>query len=894
MVDDEQPENGVESAPGDGPRRSTYTPPPADVSYDPATTDDDALAAALAQQFTRPSPVVEPTPAPNPQPESPPAPSPEPEPVAFVAPSPDPEPAVVPSPESAPVVEPSPWAPPVSVATPSPEPTPSIPAPPQRQSLSDEELLAAADLDAPDHDTSSLLDLVERELALRQQEAAKLAEWEQQVRQSAGPEAEQLVSEVRSQFTGVIPVIVPGSSIATPAPAEPATAAPVIPASATPAPSAEPAMPAPEPVVPPSGPELDLALADAPPPLGAAITAVPPPPGSVPAPPELIEPTAPDGAPTVVSAPTAFEALLAAADAATGETAATEAAVDSEPDLPWRMEEQPEHDADEPGATPTDDEPTDAPVLAAPARAPRIERIGLEPTPAEHRTGRSIRLFWLWFAVNASVVSVALGAVLLGLGMSLRQSILAALIGVAVSFLPLGLGTLASKWSGQPTMVVSRATFGTVGNVIPALLAVFTRLVWAAALLWMLGTGVAEVLVGGAVVEGIERLDLSLAIAAAALVIAAVIAGLGFRAIAVLGAVVTVLGVILVGGLIALTLPYVDLNAALSVPDGPWLLMASGAVLVFSVVGLAWANSSGDLARYQAKGTAGSAAVLFTAFGATIPAFALISWGALLAASNPFVAEGLVDNPVDIVARMLPLWYPVPLVLAVALGLLAAAVLALYSGGFALLAVGIRTPRTVAVAIAVVIAAGATVALALVVPDVTALFRDVVTTLAVPVAAWAGIFGAETMIRTRRVHSPSLLASGGVYPRVRWVNTVMLLVATGIGWGLTTATVTGLQWQGYLWPLLGVPLDDPLAAADLGVAIALLLGLLTPIIAGIPALRALQTAEREAALAEGSETATSSIAVDAQPVAVPSGEPSPVEMPVELPDEAPSAPPATP
>ena len=438
-------------------------------------------------------------------------------------------------------------------------------------------------------------------------------------------------------------------------------------------------------------------------------------------------------------------------------------------------------------------------------------------------------------------------------------------------------------------MVVSRATFGTAGNVIPAVFAVVTRLVWAAALLWMLGTGVAEVLVGGALVEGIATLDLALVIAGAALVIAAVIAGLGFRAIAVLGTVVTVLGVVLVGGLIALTLPYVDLNAALSVPDGPWMLMASGAVLVFSVVGLAWANSSGDLARYQAKGTAGSAAVLFTAFGATIPAFALISWGALLAASNPFVAEGLVDNPVDIIARMLPLWYPVPLVLAVALGLLAAAVLALYSGGFALLAVGIRTPRTVAVVIAVVIAAGATVALALAVPDVTSLFRDVVTTLAVPVAAWAGIFGAETMIRTRRVHSPSLLANGGVYPRVRWVNTVMLLVVTGVGWGLTTATVTGLQWQGYLWTLLGVPLDDPLAAADLGVAIALLLGLLSPIVAGIPALRALQTAERQAALAEGSETATSSIAVASQPEQ-PSVAPSPDESPVA----AQPGPPATP
>ncbi len=853
MVDDEQPENGAESAPLAGPRRSTFTPPPSGVNYDPSQTDDDALAAALSQQFARPAPAREA--GPEPEPESSPV----------VAPAPLPEPAVDAQPS---------W---------QSDPSPSIPPPPQRQSLSDAELLAAADLDAPDHDTSSLLDLVERELQLRHEEAEQLADWEQQVRQAAGPEAEQLVSEVRSQFTGVIPIVAPAASVASPPPA---------PTTETASPPVESAVPAPQPPPAPTGLELDLALADAPPPLGAAVTAVPPPPGSVPAPPPLVEPSPPDGAPTVVSAPTQFEALLAAADAATGETAAATPwaePVDST-ELPWRMEEPSEldaaplADAEPTSAEPLDQQRDDTPEAAT--RAPRVEVVALEPTPAEQRTGRSIRLFWLWFAVNASIVSVALGAVLLGLGMSLRQTILAALIGVAMSFLPLGLGTLASKWSGQPTMVVSRATFGTAGNVIPALLAVVTRLVWAAALLWMLGTGVAEVLVGGAVVEGLNRLDLSLAISGAALVIAAVIAGLGFRAIAVLGAVVSVLGVILVAGLIALTVPYVDLNAALSVPDGPWMLMASGAVLVFSVVGLAWANSSGDLARYQAKGTAGSAAVLFTSFGVTVPAFALISWGALLAASNPFVAEGLVGNPVDIVARMLPLWYPVPLVLAVALGLLAAATLALYSGGFALLAVGIRTPRTVAVVIGVVLTAGATVALALVVPDVTSLFRDVVTTLAVPVAAWAGIFGAETMIRTRRVHSPSLLTSGGVYPPVRWVNTVMLVVITVIGWGFTTAMLGGLQWQGFLWPLLGVPLDDPLAAADLGVMIALVLGLLTPLVAGIPSLRALQTAERQAALLEGSGAATAAITVP-----VVDDAPAPVVSPT---DGGHSTPPATP
>ena len=52
-------------------------------------------------------------------------------------------------------------------------------------------------------------------------------------------------------------------------------------------------------------------------------------------------------------------------------------------------------------------------------------------------------------------------------GMSLRQAIVAALAGVAISFLPLGLGTLAGKWTGQPTMIVSRATFGLAATSFP-------------------------------------------------------------------------------------------------------------------------------------------------------------------------------------------------------------------------------------------------------------------------------------------------------------------------------------------------------------------------------------------------------------------------------------------
>lgn len=230
--------------------------------------------------------------------------------------------------------------------------------------------------------------------------------------------------------------------------------------------------------------------------------------------------------------------------------------------------------------------------------------------------------------------------------------------------------------------------------------------------------------------------------------------------------------------------------------------------------------------------------MLWSTFGATLPAFLLIGYGALLAASDRGMAEGFATAPLETLATILPGWYPIPLILATALSLLSGVVVTMYSGGFALQSIGVRLSRqwsTVVVGVAVVLLA--LVFTFAVSGGITDLFRDLATTLAVPTAAWAGIFAAETMIRNRRFESPSLLARGGLYPDVRWTNFIGLIVVSVIGWGLTTATVAWLGWQGYLFGLLGAPIDGDFAGTDIGVLVALVLGLLLPIVAGIPAIR---------------------------------------------------------
>lgn len=695
------------------------------------------------------------------------------------------------------------------------------------------------------------------------------------------------------------------SASSPPAAAEPAPAPPLAPAPND-VPSADSAPTAPGQVVAPvidpatlTAGELSSVLAGAPPPDMAQRTVATPPEDGLDldesVPPPLVEPDIAESPSDPLAQASNWDALLAAATEGTPATPDPPAAspftlTPTSPAAPAEtaaLDEElgPDRLADtappspEPAPAPPPSAPAPAPAAApavapapaapqppaaeappatahpplptgadTPARGPRafaLEQSALEPTPAALRAGRAVRLFWLWFAVNASVVTVALGALLIADGASLRQAVLAALGGVALSSFLLGVITRTGRWSGQPTIVVARATFGTVGNAIPAGVAVLVRVLWASALLYLLGIGVAEVLVEAQLDGGLGRPTMTVIVAAVGFLIAAAAALVGFGLIARLGAIIAPLAGILVVGLIVLTAPLVDLGNALSIPDGSWALLVGGSVLILSAIGLAWVSSGGDLVRYQAPGATGTAAALWTGLGVAVPAFLLIGWGAVLSASNPLVLQGLAANPVDTLARLLPLWYPVPLALAVGLSLIAGAAFSLYSGGFAVLTLGAPAPRWLGVLIAAVVATAALVALILAGGGVAGLLRDALVVVAVPVAAWAGIVGTETLLRRRRVHAPSLLQPGGVYPAVRWVPLAGFAVTTALGLGFVTASTSWLAWTGYLWPLVPLPTDSAWVNSDAGVILALLLGALVAAIS-LPGLRRLHDAEASA------------------------------------------------
>ncbi|MEN0085248.1 MAG: cytosine permease [Leifsonia sp.] len=495
------------------------------------------------------------------------------------------------------------------------------------------------------------------------------------------------------------------------------------------------------------------------------------------------------------------------------------------------------HRATAPVATPRTGD-ADA-LLGGRRAAPSLltpEAADLEPTAVERRVGRASRMFWLWFAGTSSLISVGVGATLFVLGLNLRQLLIATLVGVAMSFLPLGVGTLAGKWSGQPTLVVSRASFGMVGNIVPTVLALVVKLFWGAVLLWLAGSAAgsltaAEQWPGSPVAATAAALAVTIAVAVA-------VAYVGYGLVARVQLVLTVASAVLIVLMVTATWRHVDLGRALAVPDAFWTHVVTGAVLVFSYVGLAWAMSSAEVARYQRPRSSGGAAMLWATFGAAVPPFVLVSYGGLLAASNPGLAGELARDPVaGLVALGLPAWYPVPLLLAVGLSLVSALVLTIYSAGFTLDAAGVRLGRrwsTLIAGAAIAVVGGV---LAATVSDLSTVVRGIPTALSVPVAAWVGVFSGEMMLRTRRFHQPSLVRRGGVYPDWRWVNLALLIAGTVVGLGLISSELPWLGWEGYLFRLGGIDPRAGIGASNVGVVAALAVGLLGALVSAPGAVR---------------------------------------------------------
>jgi NCS1 family nucleobase:cation symporter-1 len=419
-----------------------------------------------------------------------------------------------------------------------------------------------------------------------------------------------------------------------------------------------------------------------------------------------------------------------------------------------------------------------------------IETRGIEPVPATERIGSAAGLFWLWLAANMGVLGITLGAALVALvGLNVWQALLAAVVGAGGSFAVVGWLSTSGKLGGAPGLTLSRAVFGIRGNWAPTLVGWLGFVGWETVMCTTAAFALVLVLQVFGVEAGVFGTILVVLVVVA---LAAVIGWFGHATIMWIQKWLTVVfgaATLVVVVFLATT---VDWAAALLLPAAPVAAVVSGVGFIAAGTGIGWLAAGPDYTRYLPPSVRGRTVTLVTVAGAGIPLVLLIGVGALMAITDSALAGA--SDPVAAIGAALPGWMLVPYLITAAMGLIAAADLSMYSSGLSLLAGGVPLKRTHAVLIDAVLIIAGSLYITVIAEDFFGPFTTFLTLLALPLSAWAGIFGID--LRRRSSYDPEALLDarpGGGYwftHGVHWGALGTWLVATGfgvlftrIGWG---------------------------------------------------------------------------------------------------------------
>lgn len=450
-----------------------------------------------------------------------------------------------------------------------------------------------------------------------------------------------------------------------------------------------------------------------------------------------------------------------------------------------------------------------------------VEEQGIDTIAESERKGTPRGLFWPWFASNISVLSMSYGAWALGFGISFWQATVATLIGVVVSFLLVGVISIAGKRGNAPTMVLTRATFGVQGAKVPSVLS------WIATLGWEISLTTTAVLALSSLMErlgwgsGSAPKIISTIVVVGLVVIAGII---GYDLIMKCQQVITIVTAIVTVGYFILAFSSIDFSAITSAPAGGLPAVLGACFFVMTGFGLGWVNIAADYSRYLPRKSSNGGVVFWSTFGASLAPVLLIAYGLLLTVTNGDLADKVGQDPIGAMGSILPTWYLVPFTVVAVLGLMSGAIMDNYSNGLALLSFGIKLPRTVAAGLTAVLTVIGVVYVTFFSDTFIGPFQGFLITLGVPMAVWTGLFVADVLLRRKDYDTHDLYDESGRYGAWNIKALVILVVGTVIGWGLVVNTsASWLEWQGYFLGLFGGKSGN-WATANLGVIVALLIG----------------------------------------------------------------------
>ncbi len=125
----------------------------------------------------------------------------------------------------------------------------------------------------------------------------------------------------------------------------------------------------------------------------------------------------------------------------------------------------------------------------------------IAPTPLEKRTWNVWHIAALWVGMSVCITTYTLASSLISQGMSVGEAIGTIALGNCIVLIPMILNAHAGTKYGIPFPVLARASFGTLGANIPAMLRAFVACGWFGIQTWIGGSAIYELL--RAVVPGL-------------------------------------------------------------------------------------------------------------------------------------------------------------------------------------------------------------------------------------------------------------------------------------------------------------------------------------------------------------------------------------------------------
>jgi purine-cytosine permease-like protein len=484
-------------------------------------------------------------------------------------------------------------------------------------------------------------------------------------------------------------------------------------------------------------------------------------------------------------------------------------------------------------------------IVFAPVGASAIEEVKLESAPKLSRRSRSSSQFWSWLGLSGSVLPLGLAWYVSKTGVAFSQAVVAVFLGLLASALVISVGALAGKRSGLPTLMLSRAPFGVYANAAPASILTVVRIFWSGVI------GVAAIILAMQFLSIESISDITKAESAnhfiwlgAFLVLliggAITLAIFGGRVLFRAQQIVGILGTLAALLLIGFTANDFGLQSLLAQPTGDWDKAFGISVLTFSIFGLAWTSSGADFARKLSTTARGAAVVGWGFLALVIVPTIVAAYGiALISSITPLSAEanqGFQPGTLfgDFVSVVDP-WLGYVLIASGVLSGIVILSMSMYSSNLGLHSIGAKLKPGLAQPVlgAIVLTLG--VAGVYYLTDPWVIIADYARLIAIPVAAWAGIFISDVLIRRIAYHEISLSRGYGFYKSVNVVNIIAWAVATAVGLGFTYIEQAGVTWTGYIADQLVN--QEFWATTSFGIIITFAFASLVPVLFGIPRIK---------------------------------------------------------